>query len=134
MLYTANVCRGKIFAVFQPIAKVFPLNYLLCKVHDGIGPMRCESFHVNGMLCTMTVFPSKHLLYMVYRAYMENFERWKFGEFSLIKQMAVKFGKSTGRSFHCTEGLHLSQPIHLYTKLYSNTLIAHFKFFPHVVM
>ena len=40
--YRAKLSSGKTFvtfAVFQPIAKVFPLNHLLCIVHDGHGLM-----------------------------------------------------------------------------------------------
>ena len=40
-----------IFVVFQLIAKVFPLNHLLCIVHDGHGLMHCESFPVNSVFC-----------------------------------------------------------------------------------
>ena len=50
--YTAKLWSGKTFAVFmvfQPIAKVFPLNHLLCTVHDGHGLMHCESFPVNSV-------------------------------------------------------------------------------------
>ena len=39
------------FCVFQPIAKVFSLNHLLCTVHDGHGLMHRESFPVNSVFC-----------------------------------------------------------------------------------
>ena len=45
--YTANVLRAKTFAVsaiFQPIVKVFPVNHLLCAVHDGLGQMHHKKF------------------------------------------------------------------------------------------
>ena len=49
-LYTATLSRGKTFALFfQPIAKVFPLNHLLCMVHDGQGLVHRKSFPVNGV-------------------------------------------------------------------------------------
>ena len=50
--YTAKLSNGKtfaIFVVFQLIAKVFPLNHLLCIVHDGHGLMHRESFPVNSV-------------------------------------------------------------------------------------
>ena len=53
--YTAKLLRGKtfvVFAVFQPIAKVFPLNHLLSITHDGRGLMHRESFPVNGVFYT----------------------------------------------------------------------------------
>ena len=37
---------------FHPIAKVFPLNHLLCTVQDGHGLMHHESFPVNSVFCT----------------------------------------------------------------------------------
>ena len=52
--YRAKLSSGKTFAVFagfQPIAKVFPLNYLLCTVHEGHGLMHRESFPVNSVFC-----------------------------------------------------------------------------------
>ena len=49
----AKFSSGKTFAVFQPIAKVFPLNHLLCTVHDGHGLMHCESFPVNSIQCIL---------------------------------------------------------------------------------
>ena len=49
--YMAKLLSGKTFAVFQPITKVFPLNHLLCTVHDGHGLMHCESFPVNSVFC-----------------------------------------------------------------------------------
>ena len=51
ILYTAKLSSGKTFAVFQPIAKVFPLNHLLCTIHDGYGLMHHESFPVNSVFC-----------------------------------------------------------------------------------
>ena len=57
LLYTAKLSSGKtfaVFAVFQPIAKVFPLNHLLCTVHDGHGLMLCENFPVNSVFCAQT--------------------------------------------------------------------------------
>ena len=50
ILYTAKLSSGKtftVFKVFQPIEKVFPLNHLLCTVHDGHGLMHHESFPVK---------------------------------------------------------------------------------------
>ena len=68
--YTAKLSRGKTFAVFtifQPIAKVFPLNHLPCTVHNGMGLMHCESFPLNGVFCAQPrkFSPSKVLLYTV---------------------------------------------------------------------
>ena len=51
----AKLSSGKTFAVFtdfQPIAKVFPLNYLLCTVHEGHSLMCRKSFPVNSVFCT----------------------------------------------------------------------------------
>ena len=72
--YTAKLLSGKtfvVFAVFQPIAKVFPLNHLLYTVHDGHGLMHRESFSVNSVFCAQPqkFSYSKVLLYMVH----ENF-------------------------------------------------------------
>ena len=59
--YTAKLSRGEtftVFTVFQPIAKVFPLNHLPCTVHNGMDLMSRENFPVNGVLCTTAkVFP-----------------------------------------------------------------------------
>ena len=68
--YTAKLSSEKTFAVFtvfQPIAKVFPLNHLLCTVHNGMGLMHRESFPVNGVFCAQPrKFSSlKVLLYTV---------------------------------------------------------------------
>ena len=49
MPYTAKLLSRKTFAVFQPIAKVFPLNHLLCTVDDGHGLMHRKSFPVNSV-------------------------------------------------------------------------------------
>ena len=49
ILCKAKLSRGKTFTVFQPIVKVFPLNHLLCTVHDGHGLMHQESFPVNSV-------------------------------------------------------------------------------------
>ena len=52
--YAAKFSCGKTFAVFvdfQPIVKVFPLNHLLCTVHDGHGLMHRESFPMNSVFC-----------------------------------------------------------------------------------
>ena len=52
--YTAKLSRGKTFAVFtvfQPIAKVFPLNHLPCTVHNGMDMMYRENFPVNSAFC-----------------------------------------------------------------------------------
>ena len=52
--YMAKLSSGKtftVFTVFQPIAKVFPLNHLLCTVLDGHGLMHRESFPVSGVFC-----------------------------------------------------------------------------------
>ena len=64
----AKFSSGKIFTVFQLIAKVFPLNHLLCTVHDGHGLMHCESFPVNSVFCAQLRKFShlKVLLYMVW--------------------------------------------------------------------
>ena len=54
----AKLLRGENFRGFQPIMKVFPLNHLLCTVHNGKGLMHRESFPVNSVLCTTAkVFP-----------------------------------------------------------------------------
>ena len=52
---------------FRPIAKVFPLNHLLCTVHNGMGLMQRESFPVNGVFCAQPrkFSPSKVLPYTV---------------------------------------------------------------------
>ena len=49
--YNAKLLSGKTFTVFQPIAKVFPLNHLLRTVHDGHGLMHRVSFPVNSVFC-----------------------------------------------------------------------------------
>ena len=52
--YTAKLSRGETFAVFmvfQPIAKVFPLNHLPCTVHNGMDLMHHENFPVNSVFC-----------------------------------------------------------------------------------
>ena len=52
--YTAKLSRGETFAVFtvfQPIAKVFPLNHLPCTVHNGMNLMHREKFPVNSVFC-----------------------------------------------------------------------------------
>ena len=69
--YTAKLSRGKTFAVFtvfQPIAKVFPLNHLPCTVHNGMGLMHRESFPVNSVFCAQPrkFSPSKVLPYTVH--------------------------------------------------------------------
>ena len=46
--YMAKLLRRKSFAIFQSIAKVFPLNHLLYTVHDGLSLMHHESFPVNS--------------------------------------------------------------------------------------
>ena len=61
-LIRQNFRGGKTFAVFtvfQPIAKVFPLNHLPCTVHNGMGLMDRESFPVKGVFCAQPrkVFP-----------------------------------------------------------------------------
>ena len=63
------------FAVFvdvQPIAKVFPLNYLLCTVHNGHGLMHRGSFPVKSVFCAQLRKFShlKVLPYTVYRCYV----------------------------------------------------------------
>ena len=68
--YTAKLSRGKTFAVFtvfQPIAKVFPLNHLPCTVHNGMGLMHRESFPVNSVFCAQPrkFSPSKVLPYTI---------------------------------------------------------------------
>ena len=45
----AKLLRVTVFAVFQLITKVFPLNHLLCIVHDGHGLMHHGSFPVNNL-------------------------------------------------------------------------------------
>ena len=40
-----------VFVVFQPVAKVFPLDHLLCTVYDGNGQMHRKSFPVNRVFC-----------------------------------------------------------------------------------
>ena len=59
--------EGENFRGFQPIAKVFPLNHLLCTVHNAMGLMHRESFPVNGMFCAKPrkFSPSKVLPYTV---------------------------------------------------------------------
>ena len=59
--------NGYSFAGFQPIAKVFPLNHLLCTVHDGHGLMHREIFPVNSVFCAQLqkFSHSKVLPYMV---------------------------------------------------------------------
>ena len=66
----AKLSRGKTFAVFtvfQPIAKVFPLNHLPCTVHNGMDLMHRKNFPVNSAFCAqMRKFsPSKVLPYTV---------------------------------------------------------------------
>ena len=68
--YTAKLSSGKtfvVFADFQPIAKVFPLNHLLCTVHDGHGLMHRKNFPVNSIFCAQPrkFSHSKVLLYTV---------------------------------------------------------------------
>ena len=66
--FTAKLSSGKTFTFFQSIAKVFPLNHLLCTVHDGHGLIHREVFPVNNVFCTQLrkFSPSKVLPYMVY--------------------------------------------------------------------
>ena len=47
----AKLSRKKTFTVFQPIAKVFPLNHLPCTVHNGMGLMHHKNFPVNSVFC-----------------------------------------------------------------------------------
>ena len=57
--YTGKLSSGKtfvFFAVFQSIAKVFPLNHLLCTVHVGHSLMHRESFP-SFCVPTVKVFP-----------------------------------------------------------------------------
>ena len=73
----AKLSSGKTFVVFvdfQPIVKVFPLNYLLCTVHDGHGLMHCESFPVNSVFCAQPrkFFHSKVLPYTVFQISFNN--------------------------------------------------------------
>ena len=42
-----------VFVIFQPIAKVFPFNHLLCTVHNGMDLMHRESFPVNSVFCPL---------------------------------------------------------------------------------
>ena len=67
----AKLSRGKTFAVFtvfQPIAKVFPLNHLPCTIHNDVDLMHCENFPVNSAFCAQPrkFSPSKVLPYTVY--------------------------------------------------------------------
>ena len=66
-----------VFAVFQPIVKVFPFNHLLCTVHDGQSLMHCESFPVNGVFCAQ---PRKfsHLKVMPYTVHYNKMEHGSF--------------------------------------------------------
>ena len=66
-LLGSTTVNGKTFTVFQPIAKVFLLNHLLCTVHDGHGLMHCKSFPVNSVFCAKPrkFSHSKVLLYTV---------------------------------------------------------------------
>ena len=59
--------EGENFRGFQPIVKVFPLNHLLCTVHNGMGLMHRESFPVNSVFCAQPrkFSPSKVLPYTV---------------------------------------------------------------------
>ena len=68
--YMTKLSSGKTFAVFadfQPIVKVFPLNYLLCTVHDGHGRIHRKNFPVNSVFCAQPrkFCPSKVLPYTV---------------------------------------------------------------------
>ena len=70
--YTAKLSSAKnfaVFAVFQPIAKIFPVNHLLCTVHDGNGLMHRKSFPVNNVFCAQLqkFSHSKVLPYTVYK-------------------------------------------------------------------
>ena len=84
--YTAKFLRRKTFTVFQPIAKVFPLNHLLCTVHDGHGLMHGESFPVNGIFCTQprkfchnyTVYLATFLCIIVGKKFTNLLASWKF--------------------------------------------------------
>ena len=74
--YTAKLSSGKtfaVFAVFQLIAKVFPLNHLLCTVHDGHSLMHRKSFPVNSVFCAQPqkFSHSKVLLYIVFKTWMK---------------------------------------------------------------
>ena len=40
------------FREFSADCKIFPLNHLLCTVHDGHGLMHLESFLENSVFCT----------------------------------------------------------------------------------
>ena len=83
--YTAKLSRGKTFAVFtvfQPIAKVFPLNHLPCTVHNGMDLMYRKNFPVNSAFCAQPrkFSPSKVLPYTVSlilyeRCYMHNHKK-----------------------------------------------------------
>ena len=65
----AKLLSRKTFAVFQLIVKVFPLNHLLCTVHDGYGLMYRESFPVNSVFCAQ---PQKfsHLKVLPYTVFV----------------------------------------------------------------
>jgi len=67
ILYTAKLLSGKTFAVFQLIAKIFPLNHLLCTVHNDHGLMHRKSFPVKSVFCAQprTFSHSKILPYTV---------------------------------------------------------------------
>ena len=62
--------------------KVFPLNHLLCTVHNGMGLMHRESFPVNGVFCAQPrkFSPSKVLPYTAVNLY---FCPWSPGPWSL---------------------------------------------------
>ena len=71
--YMAKFSSGKtfaVFAVYQPITKVFPLNHLLRTVNDGRGLMHRKSFPVNIVFCAQLqkFSNSKVLLYTVCKA------------------------------------------------------------------
>ena len=62
MFQGENLCG---IQFFSPIAKVFPLNHLLCTVHDGLGLMHYESFPVNSVFCAQptNIFSIWRVLY-----------------------------------------------------------------------
>ena len=58
-----KLSRGKtfaVFAVFQSIAKVFPLNHMLCIVHDGHSLMHHKVFqcilHTTAKVLSLEIF------------------------------------------------------------------------------
>ena len=68
--YTVYGKTFAVFVVFQLITKVFPLNHLLCTVHDGHGLMHCESFPVNSVFCAQPDYVKQYG--NMHKAYYNN--------------------------------------------------------------